>query len=57
MKWHQNTKSSLFCLVFLAAEILELHKKIRPLEAEISYLKEANAENLEGKEQNVAITL
>lgn len=44
------------CL-FLAAQIMKLHKKIKPLEAEISDLKEANTENLEGKEQTVTVTL
>lgn len=42
---------------FLAAQIMELHKKIKPLEEEISFLKEENAENLKGKEENVTVTL
>ncbi len=36
---------------------MELQKKIEPLEDEISDLKEANAERLEGKEQNVTVSL
>ncbi|XP_070830221.1 putative leucine-rich repeat-containing protein DDB_G0290503 [Chaetodon trifascialis] len=31
----------------LSAQIMELHKKIKPLEEEISYLKEASTENVE----------
>lgn len=46
---------SFFC--FLAAQIMELHKKIKPLEDQISDLKETNAENLAGEEQNVTFLL
>lgn len=44
-------------MFFLAAQIMELHSKIKPLEDEISYLKETHTENLEGKEQNVTVSL
>lgn len=47
---HQCSKSSLLCL-FLASQIMELHKKIKPLEEEIAALKEQNRESLEGRAQ------
>lgn len=42
--------------MLLAAQIMELHKKIKPLEDEISDLKVENANNLEGEEQHVTVT-
>lgn len=35
---------------------MELHQKIKPLESEISNLKETNARNLAGKEQNQTVS-
>lgn len=52
VKMHLNTKRSLLCF-FVAAQIMELHQKIKPLEDEISDLKEANTENLEGKKKKM----
>jgi len=37
-------------LSFTAAQIMELHMKIKPLEGEISDLKETYDKNLAGKE-------
>lgn len=42
---------------FLAAQIMELHKKIKPLEEKIVYLNETNTENVAGKQQNVTFLL
>lgn len=36
---------------------MELHQKIKPLEDEISELKEANTENLEGKNKMLTLAL
>ncbi|GLD51427.1 interaptin-like isoform X2 [Lates japonicus] len=40
----------------LSAQIMELHSKIKPLEDEISYLKETNTENLEELQKRVSLT-
>ncbi|KAM8727386.1 uncharacterized protein AB9X84_001117 [Acanthopagrus schlegelii] len=40
----------------LSAQIMELHQKIKPLEDEISYLKEANTENLEELQKRLNLT-
>lgn len=53
---YQNTERSLLCFI-VAAQIMELHQRIKPLEDEISELKEANTENLEGKNKMVTLAL
>lgn len=35
-------------MLFLASQIMVLHQKIKPLEEEISYLRETHDENLAG---------
>ncbi|XP_030259441.1 interaptin isoform X2 [Sparus aurata] len=40
----------------LTAQIMELHQKIKPLEDEISELKEANTENLEELQKRLSLT-
>lgn len=44
------------CL-FLAAQIIELHQKLKPLEDEILELKDTNAENVAGKDQDAAFSV